>query len=172
MKVQIRKGVFETNSSSEHSVCIMKSDIYNRWKNGEILIRFYKNSKSDFPDTWGNFWSEQFFYEYAEPDKADKLNKKLFEKERQSTLNALNAELADMRDSHDHIYGNYEQDMIDAIDETTRSTIEDLNAITKFYDGLYITYEEYEQRLKDDDVYSIFMHENEGVTMFGTYYHS
>ena len=35
MKRQIRRGVFETNSSSTHSITMcMKSD-YDRWSNGE-----------------------------------------------------------------------------------------------------------------------------------------
>lgn len=35
MKRQVRRGVFETNSSSTHSLTMcMKSD-YNRWNNGE-----------------------------------------------------------------------------------------------------------------------------------------
>ena len=38
MKRQIRRGVFETNSSSTHSlVMCLKSD-YDRWANGELLL--------------------------------------------------------------------------------------------------------------------------------------
>ena len=38
MKRQIRKGVFETNSSSTHSlVMCLKSD-FDRWNNGEVLL--------------------------------------------------------------------------------------------------------------------------------------
>ena len=38
MKRQIRKGVFETNSSSTHSlVMCLKSD-FDRWENGEVLL--------------------------------------------------------------------------------------------------------------------------------------
>lgn len=35
---QIRIGVFETNSSSTHSITIVSKENYNRWKNGEMLF--------------------------------------------------------------------------------------------------------------------------------------
>ena len=38
MKRQIRFGVFETNSSSTHSVTILTDDQYNQYKRGELLI--------------------------------------------------------------------------------------------------------------------------------------
>lgn len=34
---QIRHGVFETNSSSVHSLTMCSNDEYNTWKNGEVL---------------------------------------------------------------------------------------------------------------------------------------
>ena len=48
MKRQIRKGVFETNSSSTHSlVMCLKSD-YDRWENGEVLL--FTGSGWCYPD--------------------------------------------------------------------------------------------------------------------------
>lgn len=48
MKRQVRRGVFETNSSSTHSITMcMKSD-YDRWNNGEGF--FYIGSGFGFPD--------------------------------------------------------------------------------------------------------------------------
>jgi hypothetical protein len=35
MKVQIRRGVFETNSSSEHAIAMCGDDEWQKWKNGE-----------------------------------------------------------------------------------------------------------------------------------------
>ena len=37
MKRQIRRGVFETNSSSVHSLVMCTDDDYNKWKSGEFL---------------------------------------------------------------------------------------------------------------------------------------
>lgn len=41
MKRQIRCGVFETNSSSTHSICICTKEDYDKWKNGEMLYDCY-----------------------------------------------------------------------------------------------------------------------------------
>ena len=48
MKRQIRKGIFETNSSSTHSlVMCLKSD-FDRWKNGEVLL--FMGGNWSYPD--------------------------------------------------------------------------------------------------------------------------
>lgn len=41
MKIQIRRGVFETNSSSVHTLCLCTSDEYDKWKNGEYVYDYY-----------------------------------------------------------------------------------------------------------------------------------
>lgn len=38
MKRQIRRGVFETNSSSTHSLTICTKEEYEKWENGELLF--------------------------------------------------------------------------------------------------------------------------------------
>lgn len=43
MKQSIRYGVFETNSSSTHSVVLLNDKEYNDWKNGKIRISVYGN---------------------------------------------------------------------------------------------------------------------------------
>lgn len=43
MKIQVRRGVFETNSSSVHSLCICSADDYDRWKNGELFFDTYND---------------------------------------------------------------------------------------------------------------------------------
>lgn len=35
---QIRRGVFETNSSSTHSITICSQEAYNEWKDGKLLF--------------------------------------------------------------------------------------------------------------------------------------
>ena len=44
MKICVRRGVFETNSSSVHSLCICSADDYDKWKNGELLYDFYNEA--------------------------------------------------------------------------------------------------------------------------------
>lgn len=41
LREQIRKSVFETNSSSTHSLTMCSEASYDKWKNGEILINKY-----------------------------------------------------------------------------------------------------------------------------------
>lgn len=38
MKRQIRRGVFETNSSSVHSLTMCSNEEYDKWKKGEVLF--------------------------------------------------------------------------------------------------------------------------------------
>lgn len=38
MKKQIRRGVFETNSSSVHSLTMCSSEEYEKWENGKVLF--------------------------------------------------------------------------------------------------------------------------------------
>lgn len=39
MKRQIRRGVFETNSSSTHSLTMCSEDEFEAWKRGEVLFK-------------------------------------------------------------------------------------------------------------------------------------
>lgn len=38
MKVQVRRGVFETNSSSTHSLTMCSKSDYDKWARGEMLL--------------------------------------------------------------------------------------------------------------------------------------
>lgn len=42
MKRQIRRGVFETNSSSVHSLTMCSEEDYKKWEDGEVLFWQYK----------------------------------------------------------------------------------------------------------------------------------
>lgn len=42
MRVSVRRGTFETNSSSTHAVCIMPGDVYEAFLAGEIGIDCWK----------------------------------------------------------------------------------------------------------------------------------
>ena len=66
MKRQIRRGVFETNSSSTHSLTIVSQEEYDKWKKGEMLIHAWDEeliSKDDIPEdklgyyiTYDKYW--------------------------------------------------------------------------------------------------------------------
>lgn len=38
MKMQIRNGLFETNSSSVHSLVLARTNVFNKWVKGEVLF--------------------------------------------------------------------------------------------------------------------------------------
>lgn len=59
MKVQIRRGVFETNSSSTHSLVITTQDDFTKWKNGEVYLD---------KDT-GDFVDEDYIVSYAKDSR-------------------------------------------------------------------------------------------------------
>lgn len=40
--IQIREGVFETNSSSTHSICMCMKSEFEAWKNGESIYNSWK----------------------------------------------------------------------------------------------------------------------------------
>ena len=74
MKRQTRRAVFETNSSSVHSLTICDSDTFKKWKNGELLYdkwhdEFIKSipelsdaqkedAKASYIQEMGEYWKE------------------------------------------------------------------------------------------------------------------
>lgn len=47
MKRQVRRGVFETNSSSTHSITICSKSEFEAWKRGELLYDMYDENLID-----------------------------------------------------------------------------------------------------------------------------
>ena len=39
--ISVRRGVFETNSSSTHSITMCSENEYDKWENGELLLDRY-----------------------------------------------------------------------------------------------------------------------------------
>lgn len=64
MKRQIRRGVFETNSSSTHSLTICSAEEFEAWKDGELLF-----------DDWG----EEFVPAFSLDDSHKKMAKEEYE---------------------------------------------------------------------------------------------
>lgn len=91
MKRQIRRGVFETNSSSTHSLTMCSEEEFEKWKNGEILFdrwgsedfvspktmtdlqkndakEYYESTRDDFQKEWDNLSEtakESYYTKYA-----------------------------------------------------------------------------------------------------------
>lgn len=77
MKIQIRQGVFETNSSSVHSLTICSKSEYELWKKGALLYDRWNDklvlktndmNSDEYHQTYEQFWSnydfENFKYDY------------------------------------------------------------------------------------------------------------
>lgn len=43
MKIKIRKGVFETNSSSTHSLTLCSEETFDAWKKGDLVLNDYES---------------------------------------------------------------------------------------------------------------------------------
>lgn len=66
MKINIRKNVFETNSSSVHSLCICTEEEFDAWKKGELYYDYWDDKFTKNPvDRWNedNQTYEGFFEE-------------------------------------------------------------------------------------------------------------
>lgn len=49
--IKVRKNVFETNSSSTHSITMCMKDEYDDWENGKVFLNnFWENSSSLYKD--------------------------------------------------------------------------------------------------------------------------
>lgn len=63
--IQKRIGVFETNSSSTHTLCIVPKDVYEKVVAGELFISRYgdttytRDDAIDAAIVWRNRWSTQ-----------------------------------------------------------------------------------------------------------------
>lgn len=71
MKRQIRRGVFETNSSSTHSLTMCLKSDYDRWENGEVLL--FIGSDWGYPD--GHTPKTNHFYTKEEAIEFEKSSK-------------------------------------------------------------------------------------------------
>lgn len=73
MKRQIRRGVFETNSSSVHSLTMCTQSDYDRWKDGELIYDYWDGkliSNDELDDDYdeGRYYTYDRFNDYGEFD--------------------------------------------------------------------------------------------------------
>ena len=78
MKFQVRKGVFETNSSSVHSITMCSASDFDKWENGELvydrwerkLIPITEEIKSKMEnDIYSDYYTfDDFFNNYERMD--------------------------------------------------------------------------------------------------------
>lgn len=76
MKMTIRRGVFETNSSSVHSFTIADKEDYDKFKKGELYIRRYDLgfcTKEQYVEKNKGWLSEEVIKEILECKDSDEL---------------------------------------------------------------------------------------------------
>lgn len=112
MKRQIRRGVFETNSSSTHSLTMCSEEEFEQWKNGELLFdewgsesfvkanslsdddkkyatQDYENHKDEFSKDWSDLSEsakEKYYTKYAKENNIVDEDVKTYEEWRHSNL--------------------------------------------------------------------------------------
>lgn len=79
---QVRRGVFETNSSSTHTLTICSKEEYEGWQRGELIYDSYKNKLVDkdsvnvFSETdiikYYNIKKEQFWKDWDQLSEEEK----------------------------------------------------------------------------------------------------
>lgn len=112
MKRQIRRGVYETNSSSTHSLTMCSEEEFEQWKNGELLfdewgsesfvkanslsdddkkyaVQDYENHKDEFSKDWSDLSEsakEKYYTKYAKENNIVDEDAKTYEEWRHSNL--------------------------------------------------------------------------------------
>ena len=77
MKKQIRRGVFETNSSSCHSLTMCTQSDYDRWKSGELIYDYWEDKLIPLDDT--NHYDDDRYYTYDRFNEYGALDDENFE---------------------------------------------------------------------------------------------
>lgn len=112
MKRQIRRGVYETNSSSTHSITMCSEEEFEQWKNGELLFdewgsesfvktnslsdddkkyaaQDYENNKDEFSKDWSDLSEsakEKYYIKYAKENNIVDEDAKTYEEWRYGNL--------------------------------------------------------------------------------------
>ncbi len=76
MKRQVRCGVFETNSSSVHSLCMCMESDYEKWKNGEMVLDRWNDElipitdeiREEIENSFENYFTYEKFFDYEYND--------------------------------------------------------------------------------------------------------
>lgn len=75
MKRQIRRNVWETNSSSTHSITMCSKEEYEKWKKGELLLNYWRddfveateeNKEDEDNKTYDEYWEDEYLEGYED----------------------------------------------------------------------------------------------------------
>ena len=169
MARSVRIGVFETNSSSCHSLSLMSLDMYESWRNGEIVIRFELGGGEGDPDdedgdpetgflaTWGNFFLYKRIPTSVPREKRVEENIKL--------IRDFMSEIEDGNWVRSH-WPEVEKDL----KEYENTGIMGVEIMKHSPVALYMTQDEYSEFLNYDDCDSPFIYFFENSVAIGQYF--
>ena len=163
IKVQVRRGIFETNSSSEHSLTLIDSKMFRKWKNNDVLARVKEINEGK--ETGGNFWSTLYVLEFTDNFESAKLDNESRCKE------ILNAELNKLEEwkeknciTEDYYRTSKEQYL--------SLNLDDFPSIYGIINnGFWMTYSEFKSEFNEECI-SPFIHEVDDLVIIGKYFHS
>lgn len=165
--INVRRNIFETNSSSNHNLTIIPDDTYQRWRNHEITLKIsYEydkelgNGDNGFLGTWGNFFLEQGNVEISDISNT-----------RDKNIKSLEEVL------YDWVYPHFSEDvqkkyLADMEEYSVSGKIGEYLYKYAGADNLFLTPEEYKESLKYTDCQSPFLYKGSGVVVIGHYYRS
>lgn len=153
--INIRNGVYETNSSSNHSLTLINNETYEKWRNHEIVLRIKYEWKDELDqgdrglfETWGNFFCDRGTYEVAGIIEQTSKNLEIL----QPYL-----KISEVSDKCKEAIKKYKE------------TGELDMGLCKLED-LYLTPEEYYEYLEHTDCESPFIYKGEGTVALGHYF--
>lgn len=165
--INVRRNIFETNSSSNHNLTIIPDDTYQRWRNHEITLKIsyeydkeLDNGDNGFFGTWGNFFLEQGNVEISDISNTRERNVKSFEKV-----------------LYYWVYPHFSEEvqkkyLADMEEYAVSGKIGEYLYKYAGADNLFLTPEEYKESLKYTDCQSPFLYKGSGVVVIGHYYRS
>ena len=166
--INVRRNIFETNSSSNHNLTIIPDDTYKRWRNHEITLKIsygygydpeLDEGDNGFLGTWGNFLLKQGNIEISDISNTREKNIKSLEKV-----------------LYDWVYPNFKEAqknyLADLEEYKVSGKIGEYLHRFAGTDNLFLTPEEYEELLAYTDCQSPFLYQGSGVVVIGYYYRS
>ena len=73
MKLSVRKGVFETNSSSTHSLTMCSEDEFDQWKNGKLLYDSYNEELISKEEVFNIYRENEYYNDKTDDEIMDKI---------------------------------------------------------------------------------------------------
>ena len=71
MKLSVRKGVFETNSSSTHSLTMCSEDEFDQWKDGKLLYDTYNEELVSWKELFNTYRENEYYNDKTDDEIMD-----------------------------------------------------------------------------------------------------